>query len=69
MVWVNVPGLAGKVYVPEDAGQSGKKHACTGCFACQWCDENRCRVCRCGALPADASATRDGAKCRRSGRA
>jgi len=46
MAWVNVPGLAGKVYVPEDAGQVKKKHPCEACFTCQWCDENRCRVCR-----------------------
>jgi hypothetical protein len=54
MAWVNVPGLAGKVYVPEEAGQVQKKHPCKSCFACQWCDENRCQVCR-GHL-ADASA-------------
>ncbi len=46
MVWVNVPGLAGKVYVPEDASQVQQKHPCKACFSCQWCDENRCRVCR-----------------------
>jgi hypothetical protein len=46
MAWVNVPGLAGKVYVPDDAGQVQKKHPCRACFSCQWCDENRCQVCR-----------------------
>lgn len=46
MAWVTVPGLSGKVFVPEDAGRDRKKHPCTACFACQWCDENRCRVCR-----------------------
>ncbi len=48
MAWVNVPGLAGKVYVPDDAGQARKKHPCKTCFSCQWCDENRCQVCRNG---------------------
>lgn len=46
MAWVSVPGLAGKVYVPENAGQVQKKHPCKECFSCQWCDDNRCRVCR-----------------------
>ncbi len=46
MAWINVPGLAGKVYLPDDAGQLQKKHPCKACFSCQWCDENRCQVCR-----------------------
>jgi hypothetical protein len=48
MAWINVPGLAGKVYLPEDTGHVQKKHPCKACFACQWCDENRCQVCRNG---------------------
>ncbi|BBO68274.1 hypothetical protein DSCA_22040 [Desulfosarcina alkanivorans] len=48
MAWINVPGLAGRVYLPDDAGQVPKKHPCMACFSCQWCDENRCRVCRDG---------------------
>ena len=58
MAWVNVPGLAGKVYVPEDAGQVQKKHPCEACFTCQWCDENRCRVCRNDLAEIDAPSTR-----------
>lgn len=46
MAWVTVPGLAGKVYLPDDADQPPKKHPCKTCFSCQWCDETRCRVCR-----------------------
>ncbi len=46
MTWISVSGLPGKVYVPEDTGSANKKHACQTCFACQWCDESRCRVCR-----------------------
>lgn len=45
MPWITVCGLAGKVYVPDDA-KAQKKHPCPGCFSCQWCDENRCEVCR-----------------------
>ena len=50
MAWVTVPGLAGKVYVPDDAEQQRRKHPCSTCYCCQWCDETRCRVCRNGGL-------------------
>jgi len=46
MAWITVAGLAGKVYVPNATGRPQKKHACKTCYSCQWCDENRCRVCR-----------------------
>ncbi len=46
MAWISVPGLTGRVYLPDGADQIGKKHPCDTCFSCQWCDENRCRVCR-----------------------
>lgn len=55
MAWVRVPGLAGRVYVPDDTGQMQKKHSCRTCFSCQWCDESRCRVCR-GEAPANGKA-------------
>ncbi|GAB6906937.1 conserved hypothetical protein [Desulfosarcina cetonica] len=48
MAWTRIPGLPGKLYVP-DAGPSKKKHACRTCYACQWCDETRCEVCRANA--------------------
>lgn len=48
MAWITHPGLAGKVYIPEDKSATPKKHPCAGCFSCQWCDDNRCHVCRCG---------------------
>ena len=53
MPWIRMPGLPGKVYVPEDDGHAPKKHPCKTCHACQWCDENRCRVCRGGRGEAD----------------
>lgn len=46
MAWITVPGLAGKVYVPDDDCRAAKKHPCQACFSCQWCDETRCQVCR-----------------------
>ena len=49
MAFVRVPGLKGKVYVPEESGRSPKKKPCKDCFSCQQCSDDRCRVCRCDA--------------------
>ena len=38
-----MPGVKGKVYVPEDHG--AKKHPCADCHACQWCSDTRCASC------------------------
>ncbi len=46
MPFVRLPGLAGKVYVPEPMPLQQKKHDCRDCFSCQQCGEDRCRVCR-----------------------
>lgn len=46
MPFIEVPGVNGKVYVPEPAGESPKKHPCKDCYQCQMCGESRCRVCR-----------------------
>jgi hypothetical protein len=62
MAWIDAPGLAGKVYVPGNAGQTLKKHPCKACFSCQWCDENRCRVCR--GERADAGETKELRRCK-----
>lgn len=45
MSWQPIPGITGKVYVP-DLLEKGKKHPCKDCFACQNCSQERCRVCR-----------------------
>jgi hypothetical protein len=55
MGWITVPGLAGKVYAPDDE-KTQKKHPCNGCFSCQWCDESRCRVCHAETAPANKRA-------------
>ena len=44
MAFIKVPGLLGRVYVPE--ARPGKKHPCRDCFACEFCSDDRCRVCR-----------------------
>jgi len=45
MPFVNVPGLAGKVYVPEKQESCEKKHSCKDCFSCEHCSDDRCNVC------------------------
>ncbi|BBO82009.1 hypothetical protein [Desulfosarcina ovata] len=63
MAWTTLPGITGKVYVPDETGPTPKKHPCRTCFSCQWCDETRCRVCRSGS-ETDCPAAPDDARCR-----
>ena len=45
MAFRSIPGIEGKVFVPDkDAGEG--KHPCPDCYACQHCSDDRCRVCR-----------------------
>ncbi|MBN2332569.1 MAG: hypothetical protein JXO49_10715 [Deltaproteobacteria bacterium] len=30
----------------QDNGQPAKKHPCPDCRFCQWCSDDRCRLCR-----------------------
>lgn len=46
MPFIMVPGLSGKVYVPEPCAAASKKHPCRDCFGCQQCSEDRCSLCR-----------------------
>jgi len=45
MPFVSVPGLKGKVYVPDKQQENTKKHPCRDCYFCQACGDDRCRVC------------------------
>ncbi|KPJ98173.1 MAG: hypothetical protein AMJ60_09135 [Desulfobacterales bacterium SG8_35] len=45
MVFKKLPDNLGMIYVPEDVS-GRKKHPCSDCFSCQWCGNERCRVCR-----------------------
>jgi len=45
MPFVNIPGLKGKVYVPDPDTDTPKKNPCPDCFSCQMCADNRCHVC------------------------
>lgn len=46
MPFVEIPGLTGKVYVPEHRPTELKKHDCRDCFSCQMCGDDRCAACR-----------------------
>lgn len=46
MGFQRVPGLSGKLYVPEPCPAGSKKHSCRDCFACQHCSDDRCSLCR-----------------------
>ncbi len=58
MAWQTVPGLKGKVYIPE-FGSQGKKKACPDCFTCQNCSAERCCVCRLDAVEPQPANTHD----------
>jgi hypothetical protein len=57
MPFVRVPGLSGKVYVPESCPAESKKHPCRDCFDCQRCSDDRCRLCRSADSGQDRSQT------------
>ncbi len=44
MAFIQMEGVEGLVYVPEDDGRA-KKHPCDDCYSCQWCSDNRCELC------------------------
>lgn len=46
MPFTRVPGLIGKVFVPEKPTGACRKHDCPDCYACQMCSDDRCAVCR-----------------------
>jgi hypothetical protein len=45
MPWQTIPGIIGKVYLPDSPNKI-KKHPCKDCFSCQNCSSERCHVCR-----------------------
>lgn len=46
MPFVSIPGMPGRLYVPERRPECPKKFACKDCFSCEFCADDRCRVCR-----------------------
>jgi len=45
MPFQKLPDNRGMIYVPE-CSSGMKKHPCPDCFSCQWCGNERCRVCK-----------------------
>ncbi len=46
MPYIKIPGMLGKLYVPEKKANQKKKHPCKDCFACEFCSDDRCNICR-----------------------
>ncbi len=46
MQFVSIPGMPGRLYVPEERAACLKKFLCKDCFSCEHCSDDRCRVCR-----------------------
>ena len=40
-----LPNNQGMIYEP-DCKPGQRKHPCPDCFSCQWCGNERCRICR-----------------------
>jgi len=57
MGWERVPGLKGKIYIPDARPGQPKKHPCPDCHVCQMCNDDRCNVCRACCNQADKKAT------------
>jgi len=47
MAFIEIPGLKGKVYVPDEKSGHIKKHDCKDCYSCQMCSNDRCQLCLC----------------------
>lgn len=45
MGFQKLPDNKGLIYIPEFCKED-KKHPCRDCFSCQWCGNDRCKVCR-----------------------
>lgn len=45
MPYIRLPGVTGKIYVPESDPHAKKKHPCDDCFECGWCNDSKCEVC------------------------
>jgi hypothetical protein len=45
MSFKKLPDNRGLIYVPNCKPEN-RKNPCPGCFSCQWCGNERCRLCR-----------------------
>jgi hypothetical protein len=55
MAFVCIAGVKGKAFAPDARRSSPKKHPCQNCFACQFCGDDRCTICRAPASGPDAN--------------
>jgi hypothetical protein len=46
LTFINIPGVKGKVFKPEERLDLPKKHPCKNCYSCQLCSDDRCTLCR-----------------------
>ena len=46
MPFIVIPGIKGKLYIPEEAPESMRKHACHDCAVCTLCNDEKCAMCR-----------------------
>jgi hypothetical protein len=68
MKFRTIPGIEGKVFIPDEA-PSKRKHPCRDCYACQQCSDDRCRVCRADGQTTAKRAAGPCRSCRSVGRA
>ncbi len=47
MEFQKLPDNRGKIFIPEKMVGGCSKHNCPDCFSCQWCGNERCKVCFC----------------------
>lgn len=45
MPFVELKNIEGKIYIPECNEECKKKHDCKDCYFCQFCSDQRCKVC------------------------
>ena len=60
MPFIEMDGVDGFVYVPEEVPNAAKKHPCPDCENCQHCADSRCNIClrtKCPARTGNAKTT------------
>ncbi len=45
MPFIEIPGVIGRVYTPDEEPAKKKKHDCPDCYACRFCCDERCELC------------------------
>ena len=46
MPFIGIVGIKGKLYIPEEAPESMRKHTCRDCAVCMLCNDEKCAMCR-----------------------